>query len=182
MLKNRERLWYSFLFGIVPKLQRNCQARALVLPRSCNCETPERRRWEEFIYSEFSSNKQPFQQLDFSLPIPARLLMLKNFCNHLCRLMAKPLICSSLSELLQRHKATGILVSAMPLPEQKVLCMCLKWVKANKMRCELLFSHSAQVCHEEDVQQQEEKIDVWTKYVIMHIYHYMLKQHLVLDW
>lgn len=77
MLKNRERLWYSFLFGIVPKLQMNCQARALVLPHSCNCETPERRRWgEEFIHSEFTGTKQLFQQLDFSLPIPARLLLM----------------------------------------------------------------------------------------------------------
>lgn len=48
--------------------------------------------------------------------------------------------------------------------------MCLKWVKAKKIRCELLFNRSVQVCHEEDAQQQEEKIDVWIKYVIVHIY------------
>lgn len=76
MLKNRERLWYSFLSGIVPKPQRNCQVWALVLAHSCNCETPERRIWEgEFTYSEFSGDKQTFQQLNFSLPIPAQAVV-----------------------------------------------------------------------------------------------------------
>lgn len=84
------------------------------------------------------------------------------------------LACCSHSELLQRHKATVTLVSAMPLLEQKVLCVFLKWAKAVKFRHELLSSHSDQESYEVD--EWPQKYRSGPNNAIMHIYHLYPKQ------